>query len=254
VLPDALRAALDARAADAAPSPDLELLVAGGFLPLALARGARARLADQVFSHYGATELFGGVMQQRFEHPEDLHWLTPNPARRIEVADEAGQVCAIGVEGDLRVEVEAHDIAAYLDDPEATAQCFRDGFFHPGDRAVRRADGRIRVLGRAVDVINLAGQKRAVAPIERSLEEALDVEEVCLFSHLADDGVEEVVVAVQSRAPRDPAQLARALGGSADFGRVRVAVFEAFPRTAGGHAKTNRVALRAMLLPRPAPG
>ena len=90
------------------------------------------------------------------------------------------------------------DCTGYVDDPEATARFFRDGWFCPGDLAVRREDGRIQLRGRATDVLNVEGQKIAAAPIELAIQRELGVSEVCLFSGLAKDGVEELVLAIES--------------------------------------------------------
>ena len=128
-------------------------------------------------------------------------------------------------------------------------RAFRDGFFYPGDLAVRREDGRIRILGRAADVLNVRGRKVAVAPIERALQEGLGVEEVCLFLGMAADGVEELAVAVRSTRSLDEGEVLRRLGPSNIFERVRVVVLPEFPRTQAGSAKTKRTELRRIVFP-----
>ena len=56
------------------------------------------------------------------------------------------------------------DCKCYLDDDEATGKMFRDGCFCPGDMAVRRADGRVRILGRTADVLNIRGRRSRWRP------------------------------------------------------------------------------------------
>ncbi|RYG93102.1 long-chain fatty acid--CoA ligase [Loktanella sp. IMCC34160] len=47
----------------------------------------------------------------------------------------------------------------YLDDPEASANSFRDGWFYPGDVAKVTADGRLSFADRSDNVINIYGAK-----------------------------------------------------------------------------------------------
>src|SRR5262249_12691210 len=126
---------------------------------------------------------------------DDMHWLAPHDGRTIEIVDENGNKCR---EGELRFLLTEVDCTSYLDDEEASAKVFRNGFFYPGDLAVRRADGRIRILGRVDDVLNWQGRKYPVAPIEHKIQQLLGVDEVCVFSGLNAAGNEELAVAVQS--------------------------------------------------------
>jgi acyl-coenzyme A synthetase/AMP-(fatty) acid ligase len=116
--------------------------------------------------------------------------------------------------------------------------------------AVRRADGRIRVLGRTADVINVKGVKYALAPIEQRLQQNLGVEDVCLFTGLSEGGVEELVVAVQSERDLDALEVERALGASDLFENIRVETFREFPRTTAGLAKVRRSELRRLAFER----
>ena len=42
--------------------------------------------------------------------------------------------------------------------PDKTAEAFRDGWFHTGDRAVREADGYYRFVDRLKDAIRRRGE------------------------------------------------------------------------------------------------
>src|SRR5262249_49071741 len=145
---------------------------------------------------------------------EELYWLAPVGDRKIRIVDENGDDCPPGQEGELRIQLWEIDCASYLDDEDTSAKIFQDGFFCPGDMAVGRADGRVRVLGRAVDVLHLRGNKHAAAPYELAVQQALMVDEVCLFSGSNHAGEEELVVAIESdrSLPQSSAdQIARAL-------------------------------------------
>lgn len=236
------------RRLDPAPPPgDWRLTIMGGFLTRAMAREALTRLTRRVGISYSATELGAPVMQQEVVDLDEMHWLHATPGRVLEVVDESGRLCRAGEEGLLRVRLEALDCGAYLDDPGATAEVFRDGCFYPGDMAVQRSDGRVRVLGRSADVINVRGRKMAAAEIEEAITERLKASAVCLYTSLDADGATEVMVAVESQRGLERPALQAAVRELTGFERVRIAVLSAFPRNSTGMYKVDRQALRRLL-------
>src|SRR5262249_36893854 len=66
----------------------------------------------------------------------------------------------------------------YLDDPDANAAAFRDGWFRTGDLAVVHGDGRIDLVDRLGDVVNTGGEKVFTTDVERALAGAPGVREV----------------------------------------------------------------------------
>jgi acyl-coenzyme A synthetase/AMP-(fatty) acid ligase len=256
LIPPLLRALIEEieRGAIAARRGSYELLLAGSFVALDLVERALQLLTDNVVIAFGSTEC-QAIMAARFRSPEDLHWLVPNADRVIEVVDASGRRCGDGEEGDLRIRLEPGEGNAYLDDPEASARVFRDGFFYPGDLAVRRPDGRIRLIGRVADVINLQGFKVAVAPLEQAIQHAIGADEVCAFTGLTRKGRDEMVVAVQSAtlvadqalADRVAGIVARFLPAVAPVEHLRVMTFAEFPRDEIGLRKTRRSALRKQI-------
>lgn len=57
----------------------------------------------------------------------------------------------------------------YVDDPEATAAFFADGWAHTGDLVVRDAAGRLTLRGRHKDMIRRAGENVAAVEVETTL-------------------------------------------------------------------------------------
>ena len=179
----------------------------------------------------------------------DLHWLSDRESRTLEIVYENALPCPVDVEGEIRIRLTELDCVEYMDDPEATAKIFRAGYFHPGDMAVRRADGRIRVLGRSADIVNFRGQKYSVAPIEENIQILLGVKAACLFSWINDAGEDEVVIALESEQWPEDAKLDHVGHEFAQFDQVRFAIVYPFPRTETGTSKINRVALRKLIFP-----
>ena len=68
----------------------------------------------------------------------------------------------------------------YFDNPEATAESFRDGWFHSGDLAVWHSDGYIELQDRAKDVIISGGENISSQEVEKVLMEHPGVLEVCV--------------------------------------------------------------------------
>src|SRR5262249_54237625 len=139
------------------------------------------------------------------------------------------------------------DCTSYLDDEETSATVFRYGFFYPGDMALRRSDGRIRILGRVDDVLNVQGKKYPVAPIEQVIQQELGVDEVCVFSGLNAAGNEELAVAIESSRQLSRSELEAVTRQCAPFELIRVTVFKEFPREETGTRKTRRSVLRKLV-------
>lgn len=226
---------------------DFRLAVGGSFLAPELAQRAREHLAPQLGYAHASTELWLATLRSQVQTPDDLEWLPPWGDRVVEVAAGDGTPCPDGVEGLLRVRLTELDYNGYLDAPESTARAFRDGWFYPGDLAVRRADGRIRVLGRAADVINVGGTKKASGPIEETVRAALGVNAVCAFSGPGPDGGDMVVLAIETHRPIDPGRLQHAGREFAGVARVRFVQLPTFPRTQTGTLKIDRITLRRHL-------
>ena len=186
-------------------------------------------------------------MQSCFVNNHDYYWLSPSRDRILQIVDEHDDECAIGHAGALRILTTDIDIQSYLDDDEASAKSFRNGFFYPGDMAVKRADGRIRILGRVDDVLNLQGSKIAVAPLEADIQRALGVDGVCLFSRLNDAGQEELAIAIESDRALPEENLKAIARQFSGFQVVRCVTFKSFPHVDTGMQKVKRTTLRQMV-------
>ncbi len=89
----------------------------------------------------------------------------------------------------------------YLDDPEAAARSFRNGWFYPGDLAAINQERYVFFKGRADDVINNEGVKFYPMEIERVLLSHPNVTEAAAFGWPHDRQGEVVAAAVVTDAP-----------------------------------------------------
>jgi len=226
------------------PLHSMEVMVTGGFMSRNVAEELMQRVTRNLVYAYGSTEINPITMESRVGNLDELQWLVPASARTVEIVDESGALCAAGEEGYLRIRSTELDCAGYLDAPQANDNVYKQGWFYPGDMAIRRADGRIRILGRSADVFNLRGQKYAVAPFEQEIQRRLGVDAVCLFSGIGGAGEEIVVIALET-AQQPEQKLLDSIGREfKQFEQVKFALFPRFPRTQTGMSKIDRVELR----------
>jgi acyl-coenzyme A synthetase/AMP-(fatty) acid ligase len=247
LVPPMLKDLLRTRGPLARPVDGFALFVGGGFLPVDLVEQTIQNLTDRITFSYGASELNPQPLQSEFRTKDDQHWLVPMRERLVQVIDENGRECAPDQEGELRVKLSDIDCTHYLDDEEASVRIFRDGFFYPGDMAVKRQDRRIRILGRVADVVILHGVKIAATPIEQSIQHDLEVDEVCLFSGLNKQGYEEVVVAIQSNRQIEKTKLDGVARKFFPSEKVGFTIHREFPRTETGTRKVKRALLKKLL-------
>src|SRR5262249_422615 len=131
-----LKKLLQSRNKSEPPHHDCDLIVGSGFLSITLAEEAISRLTRRLVISYGASEMGTSPLRSRVGVTKDMDWFVPDNRRTIEIVDENGNLCQ---EGELRILLTEIDCTSYLDDAEASAKMFRNGFFYPGDMAVRRA-------------------------------------------------------------------------------------------------------------------
>ncbi|PTR21865.1 fatty-acyl-CoA synthase [Rhodococcus sp. OK519] len=92
----------------------------------------------------------------------------------------------------------------YWENPEATAEAFRDGWFHSGDMVTRDAAGYITVVDRIKDVINTGGILVASREVEDALYTHPAVAEVAVIGVPDEKWIEAVTAVVVLRDDVDP--------------------------------------------------
>jgi cyclohexanecarboxylate-CoA ligase len=148
------------------------LCLSGTTVAPALARAVEARLPrGRVVQLWGMSELQAGAYALPDDPPGLRHETAGRAAPRtgLRVVDDAGAPLPAGVEG--RLEVRGPSVfAGYLDNPEATAAAFRDGWFDTGDTALLRTDGALVLTGRVKELIDRGGVKFNPVDVETLLE------------------------------------------------------------------------------------
>jgi fatty-acyl-CoA synthase len=129
-------------------------------------------------------------------------------------------------------------MSGYYNDPEATAQALRGGWFHTGDAAVVHPDGYVEIRDRLKDVIISGGENISSVEVEGVLLRHPAVQEVAIvgLAHERWGEAPHAFVALKQGAHADEAELR-------EFARTHLAHFKAphgvtfvdeLPKTATG--------------------
>jgi carnitine-CoA ligase len=163
------------------------------------------RFGIRLYTVYGMTELpcpfsiLDPVDHRTLGKPWD-------PDVELRLVDEHDREVPDGTPGELLVR---HKIAwaitpGYLDNPEATAAAWRNGWFHSGDVFVRDADGNYALVGRVKDSIRRRGENISAAEVERELHAHPAIAEAAVIGIQV--AVEQEVMAfLVARPGEDPA-------------------------------------------------
>ncbi|BAX96205.1 acyl-CoA synthetase [Mycobacteroides stephanolepidis] len=123
------------------------------------------------------------------------------------VVDENGDDVEAGVVGEV-VYRSPQLCLGYWKNAEATAEAFRDGWFHSGDLVTRDTDGYLKVVDRIRDVINTGGVLVASREVEDAVYTNPAVAEVAVIGTPDERWIEAVtaVVVVKYGAVRPSAE------------------------------------------------
>jgi acyl-CoA synthetase (AMP-forming)/AMP-acid ligase II len=183
--------------------PGLRRLLVSGepFFPSEVAQ-FRARLSENLIGYYASSEGGGISVLQPAEfltHPDSVG--RASHGVELELVDEDGHVVAVGETGLVRYRGPgcARD---FLDENGQPAASDAAGWFVPGDLGTCDADGYLRLVGRAKDMILRAGVNVYPAEVERVLREHAAVADVGVVGEPSASHGEQVVafVALQSAA------------------------------------------------------
>jgi acyl-CoA synthetase (AMP-forming)/AMP-acid ligase II len=163
-----------------------DLTLSTAFAPEALRFEARRRLSPNVVIAYGSNEAW---YVTRADPPDQLRFPDtvglPFDGVEVEIVDDHDRILPPGDVGLVRVRGGGF-ASGYIDDPEATAKAFRDGWYYPGDLGALAPEGALFLKGRADDLINFDGVKIFPSDIEATLLGHAAVAEAAAFPVSAD--------------------------------------------------------------------
>jgi acyl-CoA synthetase (AMP-forming)/AMP-acid ligase II len=202
-------------------------------------------------------DVYGVPLLEAYGMTEASHQMASNPlppqrrvpgsvgvptGTEIRVVDTEGADAPVGSPGEVVIRG-AGVTPGYLNNPNANAEAFRDGWFHTGDRGVLE-DGYLRLEGRIKEMILRGGENISPYEIEDVLLAHPAVTDAVCFAVADDFYGEEVAAAVVITGTADER-------GLRDHCRRRLAAFKVpktirivqqIPRTPTGKLQRRRVA------------
>lgn len=239
-----IAALVDALATEGTKVPALRVIqFAGSILPSPVAAAARRITGAEIHNLYGSTET--GTVATRYEDSDD-----PFDAghvadgAEIRIVDGDGRPVPAGTTGTIQYR-RPFQATEYFRDPEATARAFRDGWFLPGDLGTLSADGRLRLEGRASEIVNAGGVKIDPARLDAAVAGLPGIRDAAGFAVVNRLGLTEIALAVVPGAGFDAEALVRRL--RANLGSAAPTVLftvDAIPRNRLGKPLRHEIAAR----------
>jgi acyl-CoA synthetase (AMP-forming)/AMP-acid ligase II len=229
-----------------------------GSAPLAphVVERLQAKMPDALVSNnYGMTEAGSAyaIMPQgeAVKRPGSVGQIAPPAIVRI--VDEHDEPVPPDVVGEVRLQLPGHQ-REYYNDPDATAETWRDGWLVTGDLGKLDAEGYLYIVGRSKDVIIRGGNNVHATDVEHVLVQHEAVKEVAVVGAphpvLGEDVVAFVVLHSEAEATSDELR-AFGLEQLADYKVPREFVFvDALPRNPTG--KVIKPELKSRLSAAPA--
>lgn len=127
----------------------------------------------------------------------------PREGFELRIVDEQREEVPAGATGELVVRAdEPWTIShGYLNDPEATARAWRNGWFHTGDLFRRDADDNYFFVDRLKDAIRRRGENVSSFEVERAILEHPAVREAAVVAVPVRSGAEDEVLAIIACKP-----------------------------------------------------
>lgn len=151
-------------------------------LPVRLLRGLEEAFKVPVVEAYGMTEASHGItsnpLPPRARKPGSVG--LPYPGQEVAVIGEGGRSMGEGEVGEIIIRG-ANVIKGYLENPEANAKSFWQGWLRTGDLGCMDSEGYLYIRGRAKELINKGGEKISPLEVEEALLAAGPVSEAVAF-------------------------------------------------------------------------
>ena len=181
---------------------DLSTLAKGYYgaspMPVAVLEELRTRLPGvDLWNFYGQTEMapLATILgpSEQLSHAGSAGRAALNVETRV--VDDDDRPVPPGVVGEI-VHRSPHATLGYHDQPDKTAEAFRNGWFHSGDLGYLTEDGHLYVVDRKKDMIKTGGENVASREVEEAIFRLDGVAEVAVFGVSHPHWVEAVAAVV----------------------------------------------------------
>jgi len=227
-------------------------------LPVQLLRGLEDAFKVPVIEAYGMTEASHGITSNPLPPLARKAGSVglPFPGEEVAVIGEGGKILGEGEVGEIIIRGK-NVITGYLENPEANAKSFWQGWLRTGDLGCMDSEGYLYIKGRAKELINRGGEKISPREVEEALLADGSVSEAVAFPvphpTLGED-VAAAVVLKGGHSVREGDLRAGLLKTLAQY-KVPQRIFfvDEIPKTAVGKPKRVGMAERLGIAPAPIP-
>lgn len=170
-------------------------------LPPEVARRIEETFGSLVLPAYGMTEAThqACAVTASADVETRLRTVGEPTGAELRIADAAGVACPPGVQGEVWLRGPAVT-RGYLNNPQATAETFVDGWLRTGDLGSVGPSGVLTLDGRIKNIINRGGEKISPEHVEDALLAHPDITQAAVFGMPDPKYGEQVVAAVILRA------------------------------------------------------
>jgi oxalate---CoA ligase len=224
-------------------------------LRLRFTRSCSSALSPELLGR--TEEAYGVPILEAYGMTEASHEMTANPLPPLErragtvgvptgaevrIVDRDWKPLAEGASGEVAVRGPGLT-PGYLENPEANAESFKDGWFRTGDLGVLE-DGYLRLIGRIKEIIIRGGENISPAEVEDALRSHPAVEDAAVFGVPDEKYGELVAAAVSLRGAVNDHVLLEHCRASLTHVKIPsvIHVLDEIPRTATGKLQRRRIA------------
>ena len=203
-----------------------------------------------IMQGYGSTETCPIVTTLPADSPGEKALTAGKPVlcHRVRIVDAAGTDVAAGEPGEVWIQGRSV-MQGYWENPQATREAFRDGWFRNGDLGLFDEQGYLHILDRIKDIIIVGSSNVYPSDLETVLGDCADIREAAVVGG-RDDRLGEVpvacVVPVPGRSLTEEQVIALFDGRLATYKHPRDVIFlDALPRNPTG--KVQKTVLRDLV-------
>ena len=216
---------------------NLFIEVIGSSLSNNLKHKVAHRLGARVVGNFGANEC-NNIMSMI-----DPEIGIVRPGTEVEIRDEKHQKLPDGEPG-LIAARNAGMVAGYYKNEEETLKRFHNGWFYTGDAGIKIGPRKVKLLGRADDMVIMGGVKQSPLPIEERLRTNRKIKDAAVVGIKASDGGDLVCVALVPDGGADMTGISAGISKQLwETYRARAifAVMDDLPRTDNGKVSRAKV-------------
>lgn len=215
--------------------------ITGSGVSPALEALLKAHITPWIVNVYSSNET--STISYRVQGAGDVY--TVPPGVEVKIVDDAWRPLAPGQVGQICVRSDLVT-RSYLWDEALTERHFRDGWFLMSDLGRMPEPGKLLVIGRTDDMLNVGGEKIAPYPIEQRVKAVAGVSDAVLLAVRNQAAVGVLCVVIEPEPGQDVPALARRVAEAVNRGTAfQVRVEASFPRTATGKVRRDVLQARA---------